>query len=79
MSQRVICIDNNGNETSVIVGKVYETLKDRAAAEHSMLRVLHEDTSEPNRYLCSAKMFAQLEVPETVKRRPQRYRLAAGV
>jgi hypothetical protein len=79
MSEFVICIDNNGNEASLIVGKVYETLEDRAAAQHSMLRVLDEDTSEPDGYLYSAKMFARLDLPETVKRRLQHYRLAAGV
>jgi hypothetical protein len=45
MSEFVICIDNNGNEAGLIVGKVYETLADRAAAEHSLLRMLDDDIS----------------------------------
>ena len=76
MSEFVICIDNNGNQTSLIVGKVYETLTDTAAAEHSMLRVLDEDTSEPDGYLYRAAMFAELDLPEPVKRQLQQYRQA---
>jgi len=72
----VICIDNSGNEASLIVGKVYETAEDSAAAKHSMLRVLDEDTSEPEGYLYSAGMFAELDLPEAVKLQLQHYRQA---
>jgi hypothetical protein len=76
MTKFVICIDNSGNEASLIVGKVYETVEDATAAEHAMLRVLDEDISEPEGYLYSAAMFADLELPEAVKRELRRYREA---
>ncbi len=44
-----------------------------------MLRVLDEDTSEPDGYLYSAAMFAELDRPDAVKRRLQHYRQAEGV
>jgi hypothetical protein len=72
----VICIDNDGNEASLIVGKVYETVNDAAAAEHSLLRVLDENTSEPDGYLYSAVMFAKLDLPDAVKRQLQLHRQA---
>ncbi|MBK1629250.1 hypothetical protein CKO31_00580 [Thiohalocapsa halophila] len=76
MSKFVICIDNSGNEASLIVGKVYETVEDSAAAKHAMLRVLDEDTSEPGGYLYSAGMFAELDLPEAVRRQLQHHRQA---
>jgi len=41
-----------------------------------MLRVLDEDTSEPEGYLYSAGMFAELDLPEAVKLQLQHYRQA---
>jgi hypothetical protein len=76
MSKFVICLDKSGNEASLIVGKVYETVEDSAAAKHSMLRVLDEDTSEPDGYLYSAGMFAALDLLEAIKRQLQHYRQA---
>jgi hypothetical protein len=43
-----------------------------------MLSVLDEDTSEPDGYLYSAAMFAELDLPELVKRQLQQYRQAQG-
>jgi hypothetical protein len=76
MSTFVLCIDNGGHEASLIVGKAYETVADPAAAEHSMVRVLDEDVSDPEGYLYSAAMFAELDLPETVKRQLRQYRQA---
>ena len=51
MSDYVICINNDGNPASLIVGKVYRTLSDPAVEVHHMLRVIDEDQSEPDGYL----------------------------
>ena len=68
MSRFVICIDNESNPASLILGKVYRTVADPAAEEHHMLRVLDEDKSEPEGYLYPASMFAPIELPEVAER-----------
>jgi hypothetical protein len=67
MSEFVICIDNESNPASLIVGKVYRTLSDAEAEAHGMLRVLDEDKSEPEGYLYPASMFAPIELPEAAR------------
>ena len=67
MSEYVICINNESNPASLIVGKVYRTLPDTEAQVHDLLRVIDEDTSEPDGYLYSASIFAPIELPETAK------------
>ena len=67
MSEFVICIDNESNPASLIVGKVYRRLPDPDSESHRMLRVLDEDTSEPDGYLYPASMFVPVELPEEAK------------
>ena len=67
MSDFVICINNETNPASLIVGKVYRTLPDPEATVHKMLRVIDEDKSEPDGYLYPAAMFAPIELPEVAK------------
>ena len=64
MSNYVICINNDSNPASLIVGKVYRTLLDEYAAGTDMIRVVDEDTSVPDGYLYPQSMFAPIEVPE---------------
>ena len=64
MSEFVICISNESNPISLIVGKVYRTLPDAEARPHDLLRVIDEDMSEPDGYLYSASMFAPIELSE---------------
>ena len=68
MNEYVICIDNESNPASLIVGKVYRTVADSEAQAHDLLRVVDEDRSEPGGYLYSASMFASIELPEVAKR-----------
>ena len=67
MSEFLICIDNASNPASLIVGKVYCRLPDTDAESHRMLRIIDEDTSEPNGYIYPASMFAPVELPEEAK------------
>ena len=53
MSDFVICINNEGNPASLIVGK--------------MIRVVDEDLSKPDGYLYPASMFVPVELPEEAK------------
>jgi len=68
MSNFAICINNDSNRASLIVGKVYRTLPDEKAEPHNMIRVIDEDRSEPDGYLYPASMFAPIELPEVAER-----------
>lgn len=68
MARFVICLNNTSNPASLIVGKVYRCLPDPEAEEHGLLRVLDEDTSEPDGYLYPAEMFAPIQLPEVAER-----------
>ncbi len=68
MSRFVICIDNQSNSASLILGKVYRALPDSEAETHNMLRIIDEDKSEPDGYLYPASMFAPIELPEAAER-----------
>ena len=68
MSEFVICINNDSNPASLIVGKVYRRLPDPEAESHNMLRIVDEDLSELDGYLYPASMFVPVELPEEAKR-----------
>ncbi len=68
MSEFVICISNEGNPASLIVGKVYRRLPDPEAEARNLLRIVDEDLSEPDGYLYPASMFVPVELPEKAKR-----------
>ena len=68
MNHFVICINNNSNPASLIVGKVYLMLPDPAAESHNMLRVIDEDQTEADGYLYPASMFAPIELPVVAER-----------
>ena len=64
----MICINNDSNPASLIVGKVYRTLPDAEAEAHNMRRIVDEDRSEPDGYLYPAAMFVPIELPEVAER-----------
>lgn len=68
MSDFVLCISNDSNPASLIVGKVYRRLPDAEAESHNMLRVIDEDKSEPDGYLYPASVFVPIELPEVAER-----------
>ncbi len=67
MTEFVICINNESNPASLIVGKVYRRLPDAEAESHQMIRIIDEDTSEPDGYVYWASMFAPVELPDEAK------------
>ena len=67
MSEFVICINNDSNPASLIVGKVYRRLPDPEAESHNMLRIIDEDVSEPEGYLYPGSLFVSVELPEEAK------------
>jgi hypothetical protein len=68
MSNFVICINNESNPASLILGKVYRRLPDAEAETHNLLRVIDEDKSEPDGYLYPASMFVPIQLPEVAER-----------
>jgi hypothetical protein len=68
MSEFVMCINNESNPASLIVGKVYRRLPDPQAESHNMFRIIDEDKSETDGYLYPASIFLPVELPEEAKR-----------
>ena len=67
MSDFVICINNESNPASLIVGKVYRRLSDAKAETQGLFCILDEDKSEPDGYLYSSSMFVPIELPEVAE------------
>lgn len=67
MNYFVICINNESNPASLIVGKVYRKLPDPEAEAHNMIRVIDEDKSEPDGYLYPSSQFAAIELPKVAE------------
>ena len=68
MRRFLICINNESNPASLILGKVYPVLPDAEAETHNMVRVIDEDQSESDGYLYDASLFAQIELPKVAER-----------
>jgi len=61
-----LCLDNRGNEASLIQGKVYRILPDVHAAKDELIRVVDESGED---YLFAKQQFAVVNLPQAVKRR----------
>jgi hypothetical protein len=68
MRDFVICINNESNPASLILGKVYPTLPDEEAEALNMIRIIDEDVSEPDGYLYDSSCFVRVELPEIAQR-----------
>ena len=67
MKNFVICINNESNPASLILGRVYRRLPDADAESHHLVRIIDEDRSEPDGYLYPASMFAPIELPKVAE------------
>ena len=63
-SQFAICLNNEGYEASLEVGKVYRVLPDREAAAHGYIRMVDESGED---YAFDADRFYKVEFPPLVK------------
>jgi hypothetical protein len=61
-----LCLDNAGNEASLILGKVYRILPDAHAAKDDLLRVIDESGED---YLFARQQFVFVTLPQAVKKR----------
>ena len=60
-----ICIANTGYEVSLEPRKVYEVLRDPAAAKHGQLRVVDESGED---YLYPESHFAEIVLPKSIRK-----------
>ena len=65
-SQFALCLDNEGNEASLIVGKVYRIVTDAQAAKDSLIRVVDESGED---YLFEHEQFVVVDFPPAVKKK----------
>lgn len=61
-----LCLDNSGNQASLIPGKVYRVLPDPVAARDALIRIIDESGED---YLFAKSQFEIVEFPQTVRRR----------
>jgi hypothetical protein len=64
--QFAVCLDNAGNEASLVRGKIYVVLPDARAAKDALIRIVDEDGED---YLFAASQFERVEFPQTVRRK----------
>ncbi len=58
--QFVVCLNNEGVQASLEVGKLYQMLPDENALNDNYLRIIDEDGED---YLYPANMFCPISVP----------------
>jgi hypothetical protein len=61
-----LCLDNAGNEASLIMGKVYRIVPDARAAKDDLVRIIDESGED---YLFDKAQFAFVDFPEAVRKR----------
>lgn len=64
--QFALCLENAGNEASLILGKVYRIVPDARAAKDDLIRVIDESGED---YLFTKHQFALVDFPQAVKKR----------
>lgn len=66
IAQFALCLENEGNEASLIRGKVYRALPDARAAKDDLIRVVDESGED---YLFARTQFAFVDFPQPVRRK----------
>ena len=61
-----LCLENTGNEASLIVGKVYRVLSDPEAAKDDLIRLVDESGED---YLFDENQFVLVEFPPAVRKK----------
>ena len=61
-----LCLDNTGNEASLILGKVYRVVQDSRAAKDDLIRVVDESGED---YLFHEDQFVFVEFPASVRKK----------
>lgn len=66
VKQFALCLENRGNEASLILGKVYQILPDAQAAKDNLVRIVDESGDD---YLFDKAQFVFVEFPQAVRKR----------
>ena len=64
--QFALCLQNSGNEASLVLGKVYRIVPDARAAREDLVRVIDESGDD---YLFARAQFALVDFPQSVRRK----------
>ena len=64
--QFALCLENEGNEASLILRKVYRILPDARAAKDDFVRIVDESGED---YLFHKSQFAFVNFPQAVRKR----------
>jgi len=64
--QFALCLENEGNEASLILRKVYRILPDARAAKDDFVRIIDESGED---YLFHKSQFAFVDFPQAVRKR----------
>jgi hypothetical protein len=59
-----LCLNNEGYEVSLEVGKLYRTIADEQAATHGLIRVIDESGED---YAFSVDRFYPIQLPQNVE------------
>ena len=62
-SKFVVCIRNDGYETSLEPRKIYTTVADARAAKHGQVRVVDESGED---YLYPSEFFVRIDLPASI-------------
>lgn len=60
-----LCLDNEGYRSSLEIGKLYQTISDKEAEAHGLIRVIDESDEE---YAFGSERFHLMELPPTIKK-----------
>jgi len=64
--QFALCLENAGNEASLILGKLYRVVPDARAAKDGLIRIIDESGED---YLFEREQFAFVELPHAARRK----------
>jgi len=64
--QFALCLENAGNEASLMLGKVYGILPDARAAKDDLVRIVDESGDD---YLFDKAQFAFVDFPQDVRKK----------
>ena len=64
--QFALCIHNEGNEASLILGKIYRVLADARASKDGLVRVIDESGGD---YLFDKSQFVFVDFPQAVRKK----------
>jgi hypothetical protein len=61
-----VCLENDGNEASLIPGKIYQVIPDARAAKDDLVRIIDESGGD---YLFSLGQFVLVDFPQAVRKK----------